>query len=48
MVSGYFGGWIDDLIVWFTTTLSSIPNILLLIAISYSMGRGTCSGSSMP
>jgi len=40
MVSGYFGGWIDDLIVWFVTTLSSIPNILLLIAISYSMGRG--------
>lgn len=39
-VSGYFGGWIDELVVWFTTTLSSIPNILLLIAISYSMGRG--------
>jgi ABC-type dipeptide/oligopeptide/nickel transport system permease subunit len=39
-ISGYFGGFIDDLIVWFTTTLSSIPNILLLIAISYSMGRG--------
>ncbi len=40
MVAGYFGGWIDELIVWFITTLSSIPNILLLIAISYSMGRG--------
>lgn len=39
-VSGYFGGIIDDLIIWFITTLSSIPNILLLIAISYSMGRG--------
>jgi ABC-type dipeptide/oligopeptide/nickel transport system permease subunit len=39
-VGGYFGGWIDDLTVWFTSTLSSIPNILLLIAISYSMGRG--------
>ena len=36
-VSGYFGGWIDDLIVWLITTLSSIPNILLL---SYTMGRG--------
>ena len=40
MVSGYFGGVIDDLITWFVTTLSSIPNILLLIAISYTMGRG--------
>jgi len=39
-VAGYFGGWIDDAIVWFIATLSSIPNILLLIAISYSMGRG--------
>ncbi len=39
-ISGYFGGVIDDLIIWFITTLSSIPNILLLIAISYSMGRG--------
>ncbi len=39
-VAGYFGGWIDDLIVWFITTLSSIPSILLLIAISYTMGRG--------
>ncbi len=39
-VAGYFGGWVDEIIVWFITTLSSIPNILLLIAISYSMGRG--------
>ena len=39
-VSGYFGGIVDDLVVWFVTTLSSIPNILLLIAISYTMGRG--------
>ncbi len=40
MISGYFGGFIDEVIVWFITTLSSIPNILLLIAISYTMGRG--------
>jgi ABC-type dipeptide/oligopeptide/nickel transport system permease subunit len=39
-LAGYFGGWVDELIVWFITTLSSIPNILLLIAISYSLGRG--------
>lgn len=40
MISGYFGGVVDDIVVWFIATLSSIPNILLLIAISYSMGRG--------
>ncbi len=39
-IAGYFGGWLDELIVWFYTTLSSIPSILLLIAISYALGRG--------
>ena len=39
-IAGYFGGWIDEFIVWFYTTLSSIPNLMLLIAISYAMGKG--------
>lgn len=39
-VAGYFGGWVDELIVWFYTTLSSIPNLLLLIAISYALNKG--------
>jgi peptide/nickel transport system permease protein len=39
-VAGYFGGWIDDLVVWFYTTLSSIPNIMLLISITYLLGKG--------
>ena len=34
-LAGYFGGWVDDLIVWAYTTLSAIPYLLLLIAISY-------------
>ncbi|MCM0604592.1 MAG: ABC transporter permease [Xanthomonadaceae bacterium] len=42
-LAGYFGGWIDDLVVWFYTTLTSIPNIMLLIAIAYVMGRGITS-----
>lgn len=42
-LAGYFGGWIDELIVWFYTTLSSIPNIMLLIAIAYVMGKGMTS-----
>lgn len=41
MVSGYFGGLIDELIVWFYTTLSSIPGIMLLVAIAFIMGKGT-------
>jgi peptide/nickel transport system permease protein len=39
-IAGYFGGWLDDIIVWFYTTLSSIPNIMLLIAIAFVMGKG--------
>ncbi len=39
-MSGYFGGWVDDLIVWFYTTLTSIPGIMLLIAITYVLGKG--------
>jgi peptide/nickel transport system permease protein len=39
-VAGYFGGWVDDLVVWFYTTLSSIPNIMLLVAITFVMGKG--------
>ena len=39
-IAGYFGGWVDDLVVWFYTTVSSIPRIILLISISFLMGRG--------
>lgn len=39
-VSGYFGGWVDDITVWFYTTFSSIPRIILIISISFIMGRG--------
>lgn len=42
-LAGYFGGWIDELVVWFYTTLSSIPNIMLLIAITLVLGKGTSS-----
>jgi len=39
-LAGYFGGWIDDLVVWFYETLASIPHIMLIIAIAYVLGRG--------
>lgn len=39
-MAGYYGGRIDDLVVWFYTTVSSIPNIMLLIAIAFVMGKG--------
>lgn len=39
-IAGYFGGIIDELIVWFYSTLSSIPNLLLLLAIAAALGKG--------
>ena len=40
-VAGYFGGIVDEIIVWFYTTASSIPTIMLLVAIAFIMGKGT-------
>ena len=34
-LAGYFGGRIDDIVVWAYTTLSAIPYLLLLMAFSY-------------
>ncbi len=42
-VAGYFGGWVDDVITWFITTFSSIPNIMLLISITLILGKGLTS-----
>jgi ABC-type dipeptide/oligopeptide/nickel transport system permease subunit len=42
-LAGYFGGWIDDIISWFITTFSSIPNIMLLISITLILGKGLTS-----
>ncbi len=36
--SGYFGGKVDDLIVWFYTTIDTIPYILLVVAFSFVLG----------
>lgn len=38
--AGYFGGKIDELIVWFYTTFSSIPGIMLLMSIAFILGKG--------
>jgi ABC-type dipeptide/oligopeptide/nickel transport system permease subunit len=35
-IAGYFGRRVDDLIVWFYTTLASIPGIILLIALKFA------------
>ena len=32
VAAGYFGGWVDELIQYLYTTLSSVPNVLLIAA----------------
>jgi peptide/nickel transport system permease protein len=41
--AGYFGGWIDDVVFFVMSTLSSMPGLLLLIALIMAMGRSTLS-----
>ncbi|MFH1421175.1 MAG: ABC transporter permease [Planctomycetota bacterium] len=39
-LAGYFGGLIDDVIQWLYQTLASIPDLLLLIALTFVLGKG--------
>jgi ABC-type dipeptide/oligopeptide/nickel transport system permease subunit len=39
-LAGYFKGWIDEWIVWLYSTLASIPNIMLLISLTFILGKG--------
>ncbi len=34
VIAGYYGGIVDDLVVWVVTTLNSIPGIFLLLIVS--------------
>jgi peptide/nickel transport system permease protein len=40
LLAGYYGGWVDDIIQYIYQVLSSIPGILLLIAMLMVMERG--------
>lgn len=42
-LSGYFGGRVDTIIVWIYSVIVSVPYILLVIAISYLLGKGLLS-----
>lgn len=39
-IAGYFGGKIDNLIMWFINITWSIPTLLLVIAITLALGKG--------
>ncbi len=39
-MAGFYGGRTDDLIMWFINVVWSIPTLLLVIAITFALGRG--------
>lgn len=39
-IAGYFGGWIDASLSWLMNILWSLPALLLVIAISFALGKG--------
>jgi peptide/nickel transport system permease protein len=39
-LSGFFRGRVDDVILWFIQVVWSIPTLLLVIAITFALGKG--------
>lgn len=39
-IAGYYSGKVDQLIMWFINVIWSIPTLLLVIAISFALGKG--------
>ncbi len=39
-LGGFFRGKVDDLVVWFINVIWSIPTLLLVIAITFALGKG--------
>lgn len=39
-LAGYFRGWVDNVIMWFINVVWSIPTLLLVIAITFALGKG--------
>jgi peptide/nickel transport system permease protein len=34
-LAGWFGGWVDEAVVWLYSTVSSVPDIMLMLGIAY-------------
>ncbi|MCS6772047.1 MAG: ABC transporter permease [Kiritimatiellae bacterium] len=40
LLAGYFGGRVDDAIVWLYSTFAAIPGLLFILAVSLVVGKG--------
>lgn len=39
-IAGYFGGWVDNAVMWVINILWAIPTLLLVFAITLTIGKG--------
>ena len=39
-LAAYYGKWVDNLIMWIINVVWSIPTVLLVIAITFALGKG--------
>ena len=39
-LAAYYGGWVDNLILWLINVVWAIPTVLLVIAITFVLGKG--------
>lgn len=46
--AGYFGGWVDHIVVWIYTTFSSIPNLVLLVVLAYAFTNSAAKDTLLP
>jgi oligopeptide transport system permease protein len=40
LIAGYFGSWTDKIVMWFASVLWSLPTLLLVLGISFALGKG--------
>jgi ABC-type dipeptide/oligopeptide/nickel transport system permease subunit len=38
-IAGWFGKWVDDGVVWLYSTVSSIPDVMLIMGLAFVMGQ---------
>ena len=39
-LAAFYGGWVDNVVMWFINVVWSIPTVLLVIAITFALGKG--------
>lgn len=40
LIAGYYGGWVDKVVMWFAGVIWSLPTLLLVLAVSFALGKG--------